>query len=313
MTSTRILLTGARGQLGRDLRRELMPVGELRAGARGATAGSGMVALDVTDPQAVERAVADYRPHWIVNAAAYTAVDQAETDVAAAHAGNAEALATLGECARRHDAAVLHYSTDYVFSGDGERPWREDDATAPVNEYGRSKLAGEQALAASGCVHVVLRTAWLYATHGSNFLLTMLRLRESHPQLRVVDDQTGAPTWTRPLAALSAAMIAQSAACGGDWLRERAGVYHAGAAGECTWHGFTRRILELAGERVDESRLVPVTTAEFPRPARRPRYSVLDGERLAERFGLRLPHWQVQLAAAMEDLGHVPAAATAPG
>lgn len=312
MQPARILLLGASGQLGRDLRRALMPLGPVRACARSAAADASLLTLDLTDAAALDAMVAEWRPRWIVNAAAYTAVDQAEAEPDAAHAVNAEAVARLADTARRYQAAVLHYSTDYVFSGEGERPWREDDPAEPVNEYGRSKLAGERALADSGCLHLVLRTGWLYATHGSNFLLTMLRLRESHAQLRVVDDQLGAPTWTRPLAALSAALIAQSAVTGEDWLRARGGIHHAGAAGQCSWHGFTQRILERVGESPDATRLVAVSTAEFPRPARRPHYSVLDGTRLAGTFGLALPDWRLQLDAALQDMGFPPPA-PAPG
>ena len=307
-TAARILLLGAGGQLGRDLRRALMPVGEVLACVRGPSADASLSVLDIADTARLDAFVDDYRPQWIVNAAAYTAVDAAEQDIADATRVNADAVEHLAAVARRNNAVLLHYSTDYVFSGDAQRPWREDDPTEPVNAYGRSKLDGEQRIAASGCDYLVLRTGWLYATHGSNFLLTMLRLRETHPQLRVVDDQIGAPTWTRPLADLSAALIAQTHAAGREWLRQRSGVYHAGAAGQCTWHGFTRRILERAGESPDADRLVPVTTSEFPRPARRPVYSVLDGTRLASSFALRLPDWRVQLDAAMVDLGFAPPA-----
>ena len=298
-----ILLTGASGQLGRDLRRELMPLGNVVSCAREAPAQAGLRALDITDADATRSMVSGLRPRFIVNAAAYTAVDDAEGEPQAAHAVNAVAVARLAELARDVNATLLHYSTDYVFSGEGQRPWRETDATTPVNEYGRSKLAGEQAIVASGCTYLVLRTGWLYATHGRNFLLTMLRLREQMPRLRVVDDQVGAPTWTRPLAAMSAALIAQSVATGDDWLRERSGIYHAAAASRASWYGFTRRILARAGDAPGADRIEPVDTSQFPRPARRPAFSVLDSGRLATAFGLRLPDWRVQLDAAMVDLG----------
>ncbi len=164
MTGARILLAGAAGQLGRDLRRALMPVGSLRACARRAPPASGLLPLDITDSARVRAVISEWRPHYVVNAAAYTAVDQAEGDAATAHAVNADAAGTLAALAHEHDATLLHYSTDYVFSGDARQPWREDDVTEPVNEYGRSKLAGEQQVTQSGCSHLVLRTGWLYAT-----------------------------------------------------------------------------------------------------------------------------------------------------
>ena len=309
MTPARILLLGAAGQLGRDLRRALMPLGDVVACARNAAPGSGLRVLDIADEHAVRTLVSELRPHYIVNAAAYTAVDKAESDAATAHAVNALAVGALADVAHDVGAVLLHYSTDYVFSGNAERPWREDDETTPVNEYGRSKLAGEQRILASGCTHVILRTGWLYATHGSNFLLTMLRLRAEQPRLRVVADQFGSPTWTRPLADLSGALIAQSIALGSDWLRRRRGIYHAGAAGATSWYGFTRRILARAGEPPLATRLAPVDSSQFPRPARRPGFSVLDCTRLAEAFGLRLPDWRDQLDAAMVDLGFDPAKA----
>ena len=301
----RVLLLGATGQLCHELRRALMPLGEVIATARSTTPPQGLRTLDITDTAALEDLLEEICPQVVVNASAYTAVDQAETgDTAAAHATNATAVGNLGEAARKLGAVVLHYSTDYVFDGRASVPYREGDPPAPINEYGRSKLAGERALQQSGCAALVLRTSWLYGARGHNFVLTMLRLRHVQPRLSVVNDQRGSPTWSRPLAEATAQLLAQSRIHGLDWLAQHAGIYHVAAEGSCTWFDFARHLLWRAGERVDDARIVPISSQEFARPAPRPAYSVLDCGLFHQVFGLRLPRWQTQIDALMEDLGH---------
>jgi dTDP-4-dehydrorhamnose reductase len=271
----RILLTGAAGQIGHDLARRLPALAEVVAVDRGA--------LDLADRDAVVRAVRDVRPDLIVNAGAYTAVDRAESEPGLARAVNAVAPGLLAEEAKRIGAVLVHYSTDYVFDGTGSAPYREDTPTAPINAYGRSKLEGEQAVAAAGGAWVILRTSWVYATRGRNFLLTMRRLAAEREELRVVDDQLGTPNWSAALAEATLALVDRPAA----ELAQRTGIYHLTCTGKTSWFGFARAIFAGASR----PRLVPITSDEYPTPARRPRYSVLDGSRLASAFGVALPPW----------------------
>jgi dTDP-4-dehydrorhamnose reductase len=233
------------------------------------------------------------RPDWIVNAAAYTAVDKAEAEPAAAMRVNAEALATIGDCARRIGARVLHYSTDYVFPGDAQRPWREDDDTAPLGIYGRSKLAGEQALRDSGAAHLILRTAWVYGPRGHNFLRTMLRLAGERERLTVVADQMGTPTTAALIAQVSAVLIAAMGSASGD--DSRFGTYHLTAAGHTSWHGFATEIVTLAhsAELIARAPIIDaITSAQYPTPAKRPAWSVLDTRKLQSTFDVFLPDWR---------------------
>lgn len=279
-----ILLTGANGQVGWELRRTLATLGRVVA--------VDSKAMDLTDPDAIRRVVADATPRVIVNPAAYTAVDKAESEPDRARAVNAEAPGLLAEAAARSGALLVHYSTDYVFDGRGETPWREDAPTGPLNVYGATKLAGEQAIAASGCRHLIFRTSWVYGTRGANFLLTMRRLMRERPELKIVDDQMGAPTWCRSLAEATAQVLAQvtSPARGAD-KPEPWGVYHMTNGGQTSWYGFARAILDLEGLETPP-RLVPIPSSDYPTPARRPLNSRLDNGKLERVFGLRLPDWQ---------------------
>ena len=293
----RVLVTGCRGQVGTEVVRALEGIAQVQAHDRST--------LDLADAATLATRVREARPQVIVNAAAYTAVDQAETDEARAHAVNGEAPGILGEEARRAGAVLLHFSTDYVFDGTKPAPYVEDDATAPLNAYGRSKLAGEAAIAASGCDHVILRTSWVYGPHGKNFLLTMLRLAATREELRIVDDQRGAPTSSLQLAALVRELLAPRGTLDPaslDRLRSARGTYHATAAGETTWFGFARAIFEMAPGLARRPRLVPIASSEYPTPARRPANSVLSSERLARAFGARITPWREGLEQSLSAL-----------
>lgn len=288
-----ILLLGSSGQLGWELQRTLAPLGQVVAASRQGTHGP---RIDLADPDGLRRLFAEVRPWMVVNAAAYTAVDRAESEPELAHAINAAAPGLIGELARAAGAGVVHYSTDYVFDGATGRPCREVDAVAPINVYGRSKFEGECALLDSGASALIFRTAWVYGLHGHNFLRTMLRLFAERDEVRVVSDQIGAPTWSRMIAEATAQVLSQLKA-DRSRLDEVGGLYHLTAAGETSWHGFAQAILELS--RAD-CRLLPITTAEYPTPARRPARSVLDHSKLRETFGLALPDWADSLRQCLE-------------
>ena len=275
-----ILLTGARGQLGAALAVALVPHGEVVATDRST--------LDLADASAVADAVRRVRPALIVNAGAYTNVDQAEREPGIADAVNGVAPGVLAEEARALGAVLIHYSTDYVFDGASRVPYVEDDPVAPLSAYGRSKVAGERAIRESGATALILRTSWVYGLSGRNFLLTMRRLASERPEIRVVDDQAGTPNWSRELARATARIVAN----GLPWLAGRAGVCHLSARGSTTWYGFARAIL---ADR-PAVRVVPITTAEYPTPARRPAWGVLSTGRFERTFGFALPEWQATLA-----------------
>jgi dTDP-4-dehydrorhamnose reductase len=303
----RILVTGAHGQVGTCLVARLSPLGELVAATRDGRleTATPALAMDLARPDTLHAALDAARPDAIVNAAAYTAVDRAESEAELAHRVNAEAVGQLGQWAARHGVPVVHYSTDYVFPGDGNRPLREDDPTGPTGAYGRSKLAGEQALAASGAEHLVLRTAWVYAAHGHNFLRTMLRLGAERDQLAVVDDQHGTPTPADLIAEVTAQVLARWLAVDADTRRAQSGVYHLVASGQTTWCRFARAIFSRAvpaGLLAHAPRVDAITTAEFPTPARRPAWSVLDTTRLRATFGVELPSWEVGLDGVIAEL-----------
>ena len=280
-----LLLIGRGGQVGWELERALAPLG--------AVAAIDFPELDLDDVDAIRRLVRETRPQTIVNAAAYTAVDKAEAEPERAMRINGVAPGVLAEEAKRLGALLVHYSTDYVFDGGARRPYSEADAPRPLNAYGRSKLAGDEAIAASGARHLILRTSWVYGLRGRNFLLAILERVRRGETLRVVDDQIGAPTWCRQIAEVTTRVLA-SREEGGQ------GLYNLTAAGETSWCGFARAIVQLAGGSVE---VQPITTADFPTAAARPHYSVLDNTRLRTDFGIQPLPWRDALARCMAEAG----------
>lgn len=295
----RILVLGAAGQVGFELARSLAGLGRVLTADRMVDADAGVaLAIDIGDLSTLRQRVDELAPNVIVNAAAYTAVDQAEDEPEAADRVNHEAMHVLAQLAAASGALLVHYSTDYVFGGDGDAPYREDQPPAPRSVYGRTKLAGEQALAQSGCAYLLLRTAWVYAARGRNFLLTMLRAAAQRDELSVVDDQIGSPTTARFLADTTATLVRR-------WLHtpapERAqlqGACHVVADGQVSWCGFAREIIGRAHALGLLPRATPVraiSSAEYPARAQRPAYSVLNTERLRSQFAVMPPPWQVGL------------------
>jgi dTDP-4-dehydrorhamnose reductase len=298
----RALVTGAGGQVGAQVARILEGRAESIALDRSR--------LDLCDPAAIAARIRETRPQLIVNAAAYTAVDRAESEEELARAVNAVAPGVIAQEAARSGALLVHFSTDYVFDGEKPSPYVEDDPTHPLNAYGRTKLEGERNIAASGCAHVILRTSWVYGPQGANFLFTMLRLAATRDELRIVDDQRGAPssslqlaravlalfTGAQPARPISAEDIAR--------VSGRRGLYHATAAGETTWFGFAKAIFEARAREPDlkAPRLVAIPTREYPTPARRPANSMLSNERLERTFGVRLGDWREGLAETLSAL-----------
>lgn len=282
----KILITGANGQVGWELQRALAPMGEVLA--------LGHAQLDLANPDAIRQALRHAAPDLIVNAAAYTAVDRAEQEPALAQAVNGEAPGILAEEAQRLHAALVHYSTDYVFDGSKGAPYEEIDATNPLGVYGATKLAGEKAISAVDCAHLILRTSWVYGARGKNFLLTMQRLARERDELRVVDDQIGAPTWSRILAEATVLILGQCLHKGGvaDRLRDKGGLYHLSAAGQTSWFGFASAIVQ---QNEKPPRMIPIPTSDYPLPAARPAYSVLANGKIARHFGIRLPDWRDSL------------------
>jgi dTDP-4-dehydrorhamnose reductase len=276
-----ILLTGASGQLGAELARELREHGDVVA--------TDHRSLDLADADAIVAAVRGVRPALIVNAAAYTAVDLAEKQVAAAYAVNARAPGILAEETKRLGAVLVHYSTDYVFDGARSTPYPEDAPANPLNVYGASKLEGERAVAATGGHALVLRTSWVYGAHGRNFLVTIRRLAAERDELRIVNDQIGVPNWTGALADATARMVAPGLSA----LAGRPGLYHLSATGAASWYDFARTIIGDA----QRPRVVPIVTSEYPLPARRPAYGVLATARFEQVFGFALADWRVAFAA----------------
>jgi dTDP-4-dehydrorhamnose reductase len=282
----KILLLGKNGQVGWELQRSLAPLGTLVALDRHDTGG------DLCQPQAVAERIMQERPQVIVNAAAYTAVDKAESDVALCRTINTTAVQAMAQAAASVGALLVHYSTDYVFNGAGQKPWLETDPTGPLNVYGHTKRDGEQAIAASGCQHLMFRTSWVYGSRGGNFAKTMLRLAQEREQLKVVNDQHGAPTGADLIADVSA--HATRATLANPAL---AGLYHLVAAGETTWHGYASYCIEQARAagvaiKAPADQVLAVPTSAFPTPAQRPQNSRLSTTKLQQQFGLQLPHWQ---------------------
>ncbi len=295
----RILILGGDGQVAWELRRSLATLGEVIAVGRRTTPH----ALDLEQPESIAPLVETLRPTWIVNAAAHTAVDKAETEVDAATRINAEAPGRLAEVAGRVGALLVHYSTDYVFDGSGTQPYREDDTPNPQGVYGRSKLDGERAIENAGGDYLILRTAWVYGARGQNFLRTLRRLAREREELRVIADQRGAPTWSRHIAEATAQILTQLGNDHAAW-HTKTGLYHLTSAGEATWHAFAEAIVEhqRQHEVVKVERITPITTADYPTPAQRPAYSVLNNDKLTHTFGVRLPDWREALRQVHEDI-----------
>lgn len=289
LAARRILLTGANGQVGWELQRTLSCLGEVVA--------LDSKAMNLADADAVRRTVREIAPAIIVNPAAYTAVDKAEGEPELARAVNAAAPGILAEEAGRLGALLVHYSTDYVFNGSGTAPWREDDPCDPLNVYGATKLAGEHAIQATGCHHLIFRTSWVYGARGSNFLLTMRRLMRERPELKIVADQIGAPTWCRDLAEATAQVLSRFVSPVSGFDPEPWGVYHMTNGGETSWHGFADAIRMLDGT---ETRLLPIPSSDYLTPAKRPLNSRLDNDRLKQTFGISLQDWRAALALCLD-------------
>ena len=292
-----ILIIGSTGQVGFELARTLSGLGAIVSLDR--------AALSLDDPKAIRATVARIRPSVIVNAAAYTAVDRAETDVDAARLVNADAPALLSECANDIGAGLIHYSTDYVFSGNRQRHaddagYTESDATEPLNVYGKTKLLGEQAVVGTAKRYLVLRTSWVYGMRGKNFLLTMLRLARERNELKVVDDQYGAPTWSRTIATLTGHILAQKSPVvsnAEDWWAQKSGIYHLTAAGVTTWADFASEIFRIAIPDIERRpKVTRIASSEYPTPVARPSNSVLCNDKLRTQFCLEPPTWQEALA-----------------
>lgn len=285
----RVLIVGASGQVGSELRASFAGFGEISVADRRS--------VDLAIPDQVRELVRRVQPDVILNAAAHTAVDRAEEEPELAFAINAEAPRVLAEEARRRDALLVHYSTDYVFDGSKIGPWMEDDATNPLNVYGASKLAGEQGIQEVAGRHLIFRTSWVYGPQGRNFLLTMLRLGRERDQLRVVDDQYGAPTTSMEVAKATHAIVHGAVSGNFGDPEQWSGLYHMTCSGATTWYGFARRIFERAGSLLNgkQPHVIGVPSNEYPTAAKRPHHSVLSNALLEERFGIRLSSWEAAL------------------
>lgn len=289
----RILLIGANGQVGWELRRTLAGLGEVIAAS---IEGGYGPAVDLLDQGLLAKLVAESRPDAVVNAAAYTAVDRAETERDIAKRINADAVGELGALLAERATPIIHYSTDFVFDGTASCPYKETDTPAPLNVYGETKLGGEHALLDSGAPALVFRTSWVYGARGANFLLTMLRLFKEKDELRIVDDQIGSPTWSRMLAEMTALVLYR--VLRGDLdLRQVGGLYHLTGSGQVSWFGFASAILARTGLNC---RLIPITSSEYPAPAKRPAYSVLANDKFQQTFGLAMPDWRESLDQCLE-------------
>lgn len=304
--SLRLLITGANGQVGWHLQRTLAPMGEVMA--------IDIQEVDLTDLNAVSRTVRDFAPNIVVNAAAYTAVDKAESAPELARAINVAAPAKIAEECARTGALLVHYSTDYVYDGSKPAPYEESDATGPLSVYGQTKLDGDQAIMASGCAHIILRTTWVYDIRGKNFLRTVLRLAREKEELRMVGDQYGAPTWARGLAEATTIILARLLERKSATKSWQSGMFHLTASGQTSWAGFAQAILEdyedllewpaetgEFGGELKAKRVVAITTEQYQTPARRPRNSVLSNAKIQAAFGIALPDWRSQLRLAMQD------------
>ena len=297
MTNVKALVVGCTGQVGWELRHKLACLGPVT--------GVDYPQVDFTQPDSIRQAVRAAAPAVIVNAAAYTAVDKAESEPELAMAINGTAPGVLAEEAKRLGSILVHYSTDYVFNGTKQSPFVESDAPDPLNVYGRTKLAGDEAIQAVGGDYLILRTSWVYGAQGNNFLLTMLRLARERKELRIVDDQIGSPTTSECIAQATAGILAQVLGPAAGGLKGRSGIYNLTCAGETTWFGFARALLtkSAASHGFTVPNLIPITTSEFPRPAKRPANSRLRCQRVEETFGVVMPDWEEALALVLETLG----------
>lgn len=303
-SNCRILVTGDGGQVGDALKQTLAPLGEVYAPT--------MAVLDLTDAKSICKVISEFKPRWIVNAAAHTAVDKAESEPEMAFAINATALEIMAEESKRTGAAVIHYSTDYVFDGTKKTPYIETDSTNPLNVYGASKLAGEKALSQSGIPYLVFRTSWVYGATGNNFVRSMLRLAKEREHLKIVGDQYGGPTWSLELARLTAHAIDQVEGVAAktncslqDAFLPVSGVYHASGAGETTWYGFAAQAIAELQKLEPDTKLATVeaiSTAEYPTAAKRPLNSRLDCSKLKEVFGWSMPDWRSSLEQVVSEL-----------
>jgi dTDP-4-dehydrorhamnose reductase len=297
----KILLIGRSGQVAWELQRSLACVGEVIAVDR----HSQPLAIDLEDADGIRRVVREIEPQLIVNAAGYTEVDKAEEETERAHRINAVAPGILAESAAEIDAGLVHYSTDYVFPGDASAPYSEESTIGPHSVYGATKLQGDLAIEQAGIPHLILCTAWVYGARGSNFLLTMLRLMRERDALKVVDDQIGAPTWSRQIAECTALIIAQCRSDGRFQPEQRSGTYHLTCAGQTSWYGFAERIRATARELgildVGSAEVRPIATTDYPTPAKRPAYSVLSNQKLKNCFRLALPAWEDALEQCLAD------------
>ncbi|WP_420240097.1 dTDP-4-dehydrorhamnose reductase (plasmid) [Telmatobacter bradus] len=296
MQSKKILIFGRTGQVGWELAHKLCCLGDV--------VSVEYPEVDFTRPETLRVAVAEHRPAVIVNAAAYTAVDKAEEEEEKALAINGTAPGVLAEEAKKLGALLVHYSTDYVFNGSGSAAWTEENSPAPLNAYGRTKLAGDQAIATTGCNHLIFRTSWVYGARGNNFLLTMLKLAQTRPELSIVSDQIGAPTTSECIAQATADVLSQVLAPSGKGIDGRSGVYNLTNGGETSWFGFAEEIFSLSAQKLSTPtpKLTPIPTEKFPRPAERPRNSRLCPEKLAATFGVRLPEWGNGLGLVLETI-----------
>lgn len=285
----KILLTGVTGQVGWELQQTLMSLGEVIPVGRNV---SNPMHMDLAQPDSIRRIIREVKPDLIVNPAAYTAVDKAESEEELAMAINGVAPGVIAEETVKLGAAIIHYSTDYVFDGKSNIPYTEEDEPDPQNVYGKTKLAGEQAIQAVGVPHLILRTSWVYGLRGKNFLLTMLKLAREREEIRVVDDQIGAPTWSRMIAEATVQILSQAEGNMSDFLADKGGLYHLTASGQTSWYGFAKAIFEHdTGSRILQ-RLLAITSEQYPTPAKRPGYSLLDSQKLSNTFELAMSEWE---------------------
>jgi len=294
----KILLLGKNGQVGWELQRSLAPLGEVIA----LDSKSQELCGDLSNLAGLADTVRRVSPDIIVNAAAHTAVDKAESEIELARTINAQAPAVLAQEAKNLGALLIHYSTDYVFDGSGEQPWKETDATGPLNVYGASKLEGEQLIQQSGCKHLIFRTSWVYGARGGNFAKTMLRLAQERDSLSIINDQIGAPTGADLLADITAHAIRSI-----EHKPELSGLYHLVAAGETSWHGYAKFVIEFAQQKgismwVTADEVLPIPSSAYTTPAKRPLNSRLNTTKLQNSFGLHLPHWQAGVSRMLTEI-----------